>query len=536
MPETPILDRLVRTLGLVVLPLAQGGSDPFNPDLRWVFPAPATDQWIPSDVTFAGSENLVWVSSVGTEGRWSVLDAPGESPAGARTPHFQGSAPASSATSVMAVAGQGADALYGMRQEVVSGNDRLSEVFRHDALKAGGAATMDPVWTFTSGVVSRGSALVATDHGGQLVAFAVLDPDLARIELNWIDGPSGALIQQRFVPGSALNELQVSANGKRVVLAAGLDVFVFNGRGAQIDQLARTAATPALALSSTGRVLAVGGSSRLDVWVQGPGSYRIVRTLLGSPVELATRAALSANGSLLALTWWDRTTGVGLRLETWDLAPGTRLINYSQNGLVGGPQNVAQALHMTPDGRRVALGTWGLGGAEPEVLLFDLDDPSPVFSADLPGSVHALALDSTGTRIAVAHKDAHANQFSSTGGVRFFDTGERALQQQDVPVLGGQVQLVAARPGAGSVLFLIGERAPQPIHIPGVGGAALLLQRSSLLVYPRSADSSGRAQWSANIPDDPAWIGVPWSAQAAFRVDGSTELSGVVIDPLVLAP
>ena len=54
--ETPNLDRIVRTLGLVVLPVFQGTPDPFSPGLRWVFPAPASDPWIPCDLTFAGAD------------------------------------------------------------------------------------------------------------------------------------------------------------------------------------------------------------------------------------------------------------------------------------------------------------------------------------------------------------------------------------------------------------------------------------------------------------------------------------------------
>jgi len=536
MAEFPTLDRLVRTLGLVVLPICQGTSDPFSPDMRWMFPAPASDQWIPCDVTFAGGENLVWASSAGSDGRWSVLDAAGETLGTARTPRFQDSAPVASITSVMAVAGRRADAVYGLRQEVVSGIDKRSEVFRYDPLQAAAGGPFDPEWTFSSGVVSRGSAILETDEEGLVVVLAVLNAGLGQVELTWIDGLSGTLLHQRIVSGSALNSLKISADGNRVALAAGLDAYVFDSDGIQIDHIVRSAATPALALSATGRVLALGGSSRLDVWVRRPVGYRLVRTLHGSPVELATRVALSADGSLLALTWWDRTTGIGLRLETWDVRSDTLLINYSQNGIQGGFQNVAEALQMTPDGRRVALGTWGLAGIEPEVLLFDVADPVPVFSADLPGSVHDLALDSTGSRIVVAHKDAHANQFSSTGGIRFFDTGERDLQQLEPPVLGGQVQLVAARPGAGNVLFLIGDRIPQPLPLPGVGGSALFLDPSSLRIFPRPADSSGRGQWSFRVPSNPMWIGIPWSAQAAFRVNGTTVLSGVVLDPLVLNP
>ena len=100
-------------------------------------------------------------------------------------------------------------------------------------------------------------------------------------------------------------------------------------------------------------------------------------------------------------------------------------------------QGYPEVVLITPDGRRAAFGTWGTGDPQPEVLLVDALTGAVVLERDLPGSVRALALDETGTRVAVGMKHTHANQFSATGEVRLYDTGERDLQVVGHPAAGG---------------------------------------------------------------------------------------------------
>lgn len=517
---------------------ATPGVDPFSPGLRWLRPATPTDPWIPGDVTFAGSGNLVWSAAAGPQGLWSLIEVPGASPTGPRTPRSEHRAPQAPIASIQSVAAERAEAFYGLRQETVTGFDKRTEVAAYQPYGLPAAAPLDPLWRFDFGLTTTGPARLATDAAGELVIAALLDAAADQVEIVGLNGADGAVLFRHSLAGSALNALCVARDGGIFAVAAGLDVYAFRSDGTQLDHFVRSAATPALALSSSGRVLVAGGDARLDVRVRGRAGYRPARSVpfvAGVPVELALRAALSESGERVAIAWWDRTSGVALRLEVWDLRRNARLLEFSQSGPVGGLQNVPEALVLSAQGDRVALGTWGLGGPEPEVMLFDVDSAQLVFEANLPGSVHELDLDATGTRIVVAHKDTHANQFSSTGGIRLYDTGERDVVLLEAPRAGRELRVAARRSGAGAALFLVGSRASVARPLPGTGGM-LALELQGLRVFSRTTDGAGQAEWAVDVPHGNAWVGFPFAVQSAFRVAGATDLSAAVLDPLVLLP
>ena len=519
-------------LGLVYASPALGAlpGDPFQPGLRWIWQAPAANPWIPGDVSFGAGDQLVWASAKGARAEYFALDSAGS---GARSPHFRRSLDVASSSSV-AVAAAGGDRLFALWQAEHLGVDKRTTVERFDALSASTATGFDPRWTERSALITRGPARLTSDRSGDLVVAASFDPGAGRIEISWYDGASGALTQRTNVAGGGLEDLVVSADGSRVALAAGSDVYVFDEFGLPVDHLVRPTSKTAIALSATGRALVLGGDRKVDVYGAIGAGYRLMTTLQGQPVEQAARLALSDDAGVLAIGWWDRTTGVDVRLEVHDLRTPALLLEHAQTGQVGGLQNFPGALAITPDGSRVALGTWGYADTEPEVLVFDKDNDQPQLAIDLPGSVFDLALDSSGTRVAVAHKDTHANAFGATGAVRLYDTGERDVQQVEPAALGGTLEVAAARPGARRALFLVGDRAPRPQVFPGIG--TLALSRATIRAFVRTSDATGRADWSRSIPNDAIWIGTPWSVQVLFRSGGSSSLSETTLDPLILAP
>jgi hypothetical protein len=188
---------------------------------------------------------------------------------------------------------------------------------------------------------------------------------------------------------------------------------------------------------------------------------------------------------------------------------------------------------VTPDGRRAAFGCWGDATNKPEIVLVDRDIALPVMQIDLPGSVLALALDATGTQIAVGMKDAHANQFATTGAVRLYDTGERDLQALSAPHPGTTLELAAKHSGASICLFLEGPLSSVPLHIAGTSGS-LWLVRDGLRVTPKPADATGRADLSLPLGASSILIGIQRHFQAAFRVDGTLVFGQNLVDALIL--
>jgi hypothetical protein len=147
--------------------------------------------------------------------------------------------------------------------------------------------------------------------------------------------------------------------------------------------------------------------------------------------------------------------------------------------------------------------------------------------------VRALALDRTGTRLALASKDVHASVSSARGDVRLFDSGERQLQLLDTPRLGGELRAAARRPGATIGWFLIGPRAEQTVQFPGVDGP-LLLRRDRLQFQVGLPDATGRMDLALPLPGSPALRGTQMHLQGAFRVPGGVALTRNLVSPYLL--
>jgi hypothetical protein len=519
------------TTALAGLASAQGG-DPFSPGQRWTCAPAAGEAWIPSRAAFAASGNLAWAAAPGGQGRLMVLDISQE---GDVTPHFLDTSVALSSGTVEAVAGNGAHALYALAQyPSPTVYLRRTEVTAYSVVTAAAGAPFGPRWTHDMGLAANGPARLACDRAGDTVVAAAWNNATGQVRLDWLNGSTGALVARVDVPGAGLDGLRISADGERLALTAGLALYLFDGAGNLLHHEALSAATLSMSLSGDGHTVLVGGFGQLSILREENASWQFVQHLFAPPTEIATRADLSDDAGTIAVGWWDYTTGTDLRFEVWDGHTFQRLHEITQIGTPGGLQNLPESVIVSPDGQRIALGAWGNGSADPEVILLDRDQPLPVMEIDLPGSLRSLDMDPTGTRLLVTAKDSHANIFSTTGSLRLYDTGERSLQVIEPVQIGGSLHLAAREPSALFAFFILGDRADTPAQIAGVGGSLLLDRTSLFLIAPRAADTTGRADLVWPLATDPAQVGTQFAAQAAFRLPGALNLSAEAVDLLLL--
>ncbi len=525
----------VRTaLGLLIyaaacaLPAAAAG-DPFAAGLAWSRAADAADPWIARSVCLAADDNLVWSASGGGAAHLDLFSF--HTPAGTSTPAVplwrDDSIAAAVGTPLVVGARDGGELFSVAQLPGPTALLRKTRVARHDP------ANSVPHWTYEAGTLTNGPARIACDAGGDLVVMGLWIQLTSTVDLVWLSGSTGALLAHATVSAPNLSQIAVSADGSTTLVSCGLDVWVFDASGAVVHHVALTSSTPAIAISNSGDTFTVGGIGGLRVFARQTAGYALVREIGGQQGELSARCALSGDGRTLAIGWWRYTNGVDLRCEVWDLALGVRRFERAQHGTPGGLQNLPEAVSVTSDGRRAAFGCWGDGTSAPDLLLVDVATGTTRLELDLEGSIHALALDREGTRVAVAMKHTHANLLGNTGEIRVYDSGERDLVVVGQPRVGGTLELAAKRADASLCVFMFGLPRSEPLTFPGVAGV-LWLKRARLISIPVLPDANRRADLSIAIPADPSLAGRQWHMQAAFRVNGTLVFGDSRVDPLIL--
>ena len=500
--------------------------DPFAPQRRWTAAPAAAEPWLPRSLAFAVGGELVWAAgSVGAP-RAMLLSA-SELPAGGVTAPLSEHPLAGALGTVHAVAGPGPDALYTASQTPApTSSKRLTRVTR---LRAPGGV-LEPIWSRDHPLVGNGPVEIAADRAGARVAVAVHDAAIGLLLVEWLDAQTGGVLAGHALSAGTLRELALSADGSRTAVVAGAELWVFDPTGAVLHHQALGLVTSALALSGDGTRLAVGDGDRVRM-LEDQGGWTERGTVPGAPGEVAVRVALSDDGSVLAAGWWNQVNGVDVRFQVWDGDAGALLFELLQRGVPGGLQGFPEVVAVTPDGRRAAFGTWGVGDPQAEVILVEVGSGSVVLQEDLPGSVRALALDPTGTRVAVGMKHAHANQFAATGEIRLYDTGERELQVIGQPYAAGALHLAARRPGASRTLFVLGTPLGTPV--PFRGGGLWIDRGLPSLVRNRPADASGRSDAVLSLPGVSAALGLDFAVQVVWRVAGGLEFGHGVLVPAV---
>jgi len=509
-------------------------SDPLDPGLVWSSAPAAASPWVPRSVAITGRDTLVWgAGSVGNP-RLMAFSLPGEAASEGATDALFQDASVADAVGILAVAsGAEGKRLFALAQRPNPDDlNRRSQIRAYDPAAAARSGSFEPVWTHDVLGSANGPARVAVSGSGGVVVGAAWDDKTGEVHVHWLDGKgdSGLPTATATFPAVTLSEVVISDDGSRVALTAGLKLRVFDANGGVLYEDTLASATRAIALSGDGRVLLVGGIGGLDVFVEGPGGYQRDHVVTAAGNEIATEVDISPDGTLYAIGWWVYTTGVSLRFELRDGATHAQLAEVVQTGVTGGLQNRPQKVVVSRDGRRAVLGAWGDGASAPEVVLLERGRQTPVLELDLAGSVQDLALDGTGTRIAVAVKSTHANHFSSTGAIEVYSTGEDDVALRRGPEVGGTLELEARRPGASLVLFLVGRRRSTPLVFEGAGGELWLERTRRMLVYPTVPDSSGLAEHCVPIPDAPSLIGTRKSIQAAFRIGDEMVFGKTVVN------
>lgn len=520
-----------------------GGPPPFDPFLpgeRWSHAADPAAPGVPRDVVLVGGTRgegeLVWAAPAGAFPRLLLLASSATD--GAAPLLFEDDSVRDASGPIHVAAGDEASELFALAQyDDLPGVARRSVVTRHDAIAAATGSGFTPRWSRELAEGGNGGAYLAASADGAVLVAACFDAGAARVWVERIDPATGAPQASAGFSTLALRNLVVSADGTRIVLLGGQEARVLDGNLATLHLEPLVGAGAALAISADGTRLAVGEPTRVRLLREVGGIWSTLLSLDGATGEVATAAALSDDGGVLAVAWWNSRDMVSVRCEIRDVTLGTSRGTWSQTGVGAGVQNYPEALVLSPDGARCAVGTWGLGDAAAEVVLLDVAPgaaATPLLEIDLAGSAHALALDATGTRLAVAAKDAHANHFATSGTVRLFDTGERDLQLITAARVGGDLEVVSRHPGAVLTLFVLGDPLAAPLHLPPLVGELGVDPAAPWWLWSVPADAIGEARLTLAVPPDSAFAGLRPGLQSASFRGGVIELSRTLLRPSIL--
>ncbi|MEL6712438.1 MAG: hypothetical protein AAFP86_01610 [Planctomycetota bacterium] len=528
---------MIRTLLLAVLPplvapavFAQ--ADPFAAGERWSA-APAALDWTPEEVVFAGDDGFVWTGLRGSDDSLALYDAVASGPASPR-----GVVPRHIYEwgTARVAAGRRGDRVFALRLldlPATGAARRRPIVYAFDPLAATGGADLSPVWARDLGLDVNANALLAADAAGDTVVSATWDDATATVHVRRFDGTTGDVLADRTFAGLGLDALAVSDDGTRIALTAALELHVLGTDLQTVHASALASSTRALAVSADGSVVAHGRLGGLTVLSDlGGFGYGVSFDQPAGAPEVPSALDLSADGTLIAVAWWNYANGRAARLELVDLLFGLPLASESVPPAAGGLQNLPVAAQLSNDGRRAAFALWG-NGADDEVRVLEAGAFGPVLTIDTDGSARSLAFDATGTRIAVAAKSVHAQVFGADGELLLYDTGERELHLTSTPRVGGNIEASARFAGATSGWFLAGPLAQSPLLFPGSTNP-LLLERGSIRVVPAAADASGRIDLVLPVPQNPALVGLQIHLQAAFPIPAGLEFSPGVLSPFLM--
>lgn len=504
---------------------AAQASDPFVAGQRWRSAASVQDAWLPQSLAFAARGELLWSAQTGANPRLELFDAaPFAAQLAPRAAHAR-----PGVAGVFAVAaGRDAHALFALSQYPgPTPATRWSELSRYDLFAVD---PNQPVWARTFAAPTNGLARVQASRAADELLAVLYDQGPQSLRLEWIRGADGLELSSQTLSTPSLRQVSAARDLSRVALSVGAQVRVVARSGALELNHALATPTNALALSGDGERLAFGDGGALRVFARAASGWSALREFSAGGNFVATRVALSDDGATLAIGWWDAQQTQRVRFELWRLADAAPRYARELSASGGVLQNFPESVVLAPDGRRAAFGAWGTQDTQPEALLVDAQSGQELFALDLGGSVRTLALDESGTRLAVGFKHTHANLVGATGEVRCFDTGEREVQLLSVPHPGAPVQLAARRALAQRVYLLRGPLAAQPTPFgSAVGG--LWIERLAVAAQSRRADASGRADFTLAIPLG----GWPenFALQAYFRGGGQPAFSRNVLVPVV---
>ncbi|MAB79067.1 MAG: hypothetical protein CMJ89_06900 [Planctomycetes bacterium] len=505
---------------------------PFAPGERWSVRPPSSATWIPRDATFTAQGELVWAAASGVRPEVFLSSvAPVSDPLLLRDTDFDGAVGA-----VSVAAGPRPDQLYSLHQ--LSRPDstlRQTLVRRYDAESAALGNGFLPLWTHDMGAAVNAPAFLAIDRAGTVLIAATYDSSRSEVQLDRLDPLSGALLGRVHLDGTALRRLLLSADGKRIALAAGSTLWVLDDDDTVLLEVELPTSTAAVAFSRDGRTLAYGMGRSVLVREDAGTGFGAPSTIDGRIDDIATEVRLSDDGATLAIGWWNTFVQSEAELEVVSLPTNTRLNSVRQTGGTPGLQNFPVTLDMTPDGRRILFGLWGSGDSSSEILLVERGQPGSILSVDLPGSPYDLVLGPAGNRFISASKDLHANLFATSGVLQLFETGERDLVMMDIPKPGHALRFLVQLSEPAMTWVLVGFAGANPLEFPRLFEGVFQLDPARtilpLITVPIGAN---QVQASVQVPDGSIMIGLELAAQAWITTPTGPKLSGTVVRPVVL--
>ncbi|MDG1500387.1 MAG: hypothetical protein P8R48_10495 [Planctomycetota bacterium] len=510
---------------------AQTVQDPFAPGMRWSHGAEPSLPWIPRDVAMVLDGEFSWVGEAVGSPAVTLL---GGTHDGSLETIFR--YPLPNALNVVDVeAGPGIEHLYAAVQFPGGPQSagRTTQVMGFDGFQSSSPNT----WTRTLSPEVKGGVQLAVDGTGNGIFVARHDPYAGRIDLDRLDPADGASLFSTSFSAGSLRGIEVSEDGNRVLVALGGGFRLLDGGGTTLIAQTLPVSTEAFDLSADGATFAFGDHATLHIFTETPSGYAETMNVVEGPEWMATRLAVSDNGSGLAVGWWNFQTGQAIRFQLWDLAAQAKLHEVTQTGLGGGLQNFPQDVAISRDGDRAVLGAWGSGGPDPQLIMMDRNQATPIFSTYLPGSVTALDLNSGGERLIVAMKGAHSNQFTTLGYVQAFDTGERDLQFVGATRTGNTFQVSSKDSGSLQHIFVFGTPLPTGASSPQTFGIEGSLGLDPLLpyqLYAKPADAFGRADLVGIVPPSPTLVGLEIGVQAVFVRPFNLKFSGSICRPTIL--
>ena len=500
---------------------AQHESDPFTPGLRWSRVSAGESPWIPSRVLFTDADQLVWASSGPLGACVEAYSAWGTGP---QAPLSRSEEEAPGARVWDLASSSQAAALFAVTHTPGAVTNDVKLV-RYPAPSPFTNDSSGPLWSVASPAAQTGAARVVCDAQGERVCFAAWDVQQKRTYVRWHLAEDGAIVAAAEVLAGDLDHLVMSADGALTLAADAERVWVWDSNGALIHYEALDSVLRVADFDATGEHLLLAHGSRARLLSRVAGGFLEVERVDGLSSELAACGALSDSGSGWAIAWCDPSAN-GARYELYAGLSDVLVAEHEHSGSPRGAQNIPQAASITPDGGRVAFATWG-DGVHEELLLLDAAEGGLCWGLDLPGSATDVALDRTGRRVVVAHKDVHANEPGAGGEVRLFDTGEADLALTEAPRPGGVLAAECESPGASVVFFLFGEASQGSVELPFVSGELWVSLRSRLVVRARRPDKSGRARLELSL--SAGVEGVEIAAQAVSRTAGGLVASEVYL-------
>ncbi len=512
-------------------PLAQS-TTAFIPGERWSVDPPSGATWIPRGCAFTAHGELVWAATSGAQPEAflsSTVEVP--DPVLERALDFSGALGA-----ILVAAGPRPDQLYTLHQLAIPGEvTRRTIVRRYDAEHAALGNGFAPRFNYDLGALVNAPAHLALSEDGSVLIAAVYDAARGEVQVDLLDPFTGQLVVRVHFPGSALRRVELSGDGQRLALCAGNTLLVLDPTGSVLFETDLPGSSAVFAFSYDGLTFAYGDGGAVYVHQDLGLGYGASTKIPGAVDDVAADVKLSHDGATLAIAWWNSLVYSEAGLDVFALPALTLLNKLRQAGGSLALQNFPAALDMTPDGRRILLGLWGSSDASPEILLVERGQAGVVYDVDLPGSPYDLDLDSSGSRIVAASKDAHANLFSTSGRLQLFETGERDLVMMDVPKPGQVLRFLALLSQPAPTWILVGFEGDGPLAFPSFYEGLFWLDPARTIL-PLTTGNLGGNQVRATIqvPAGVLMIGLEVAAQAWIATPTGPKLSETVVRPVVL--